>query len=192
VRPGLAEVGVETHKFRNGGVEIIGLLGNPQLRVNELGPPEFKSNERFEKPRTVRLVLDGEREVYDIRAAKSLGRRKELSVALDPYEPALYAVSPTPIPALEVAAPARARRGESAAIGIRFAAASPASAHVLHVEVADPSGKVMPHYSGNLAAPGGVAAKLLPLAANDPPGRWTVRVRDILSGQEQAAAIEVQ
>ena len=40
-------VGVETHRFRNGGVIIVGLLSNPELRVDELGPPEFKSNERF-------------------------------------------------------------------------------------------------------------------------------------------------
>lgn len=185
-------VGVETHLFRNGGVEIVGLLGNPQLRVDELGPPEFKSNERFEKPRTVRLLLAGEREVYDIRRAKSLGRRKELAVSLDPYEPAVYALAPAPLPALEVAAPVRVRRGEEAAVAIRFAAATPAATHVFHVEVADPSGKVIPHYSENLTAPDGVAAKRLPVAANDPPGGWTVRAKDILSGQERTAAIEVQ
>ena len=54
---GQAVVGVETHVFRNGGATIVGLLSNPQLRVDELGPPEFKSNGRFEKPRRLKLLL---------------------------------------------------------------------------------------------------------------------------------------
>ena len=41
-------VGVETHIYRNGGVRLITLISNPQLRVDELGPPDFRSNQRFE------------------------------------------------------------------------------------------------------------------------------------------------
>jgi hypothetical protein len=43
MNPASIPPGVETHLFRNGGVTIIALLTNPQLRVDELGPPEFKS-----------------------------------------------------------------------------------------------------------------------------------------------------
>ena len=66
-------VGVETHTFRNGGIWMVALMTNPQLRVDELGPPEFKSNERFAKPIAVKLTLPGQRFVYDVRAAKALG-----------------------------------------------------------------------------------------------------------------------
>jgi hypothetical protein len=59
------------------------------------------------------------------------------------------------------------------------------------VEVADPSGKVLPQYSGNLLAPEGRAAKSLPLAQNDPAGRWEVRVKDLLSGETRTSAVEV-
>lgn len=52
---GNSATGIEAHTFRNGGVSIVGLLSNPQLSVDELGPPEFKSNQRFEKPKTVHL-----------------------------------------------------------------------------------------------------------------------------------------
>jgi hypothetical protein len=31
----------------------------------------------------------------------------------------------------------------------------------------------------------------VPFAVSDAPGRWTVRVKDLLSGQQQEAAIEV-
>lgn len=188
---GHAAVGVETHTFHNGGVTIVALLTNPQLRVDELGPPEFRSNERFEKPRTVKLSLPSELYIYDLRRASRLGKKKDLAVQLDPYEPAIFAAWPAAAPELVVLAPARLRRGETAQIGIRFAPATPAATHLLHIEVIDPSGKAMPHYSGNLLAPHGRTAKPLPIAVNDPAGKWEIRIKDLLSGQTQTSTLEV-
>jgi len=184
-------VGVETHLFRNGGVRIVGLLTNPFLRVDDLGPAEFRSNERFEKPIGVKLTLPEEMYVYDLRAAKALGRRREIRVTLDPYEPAILAASALPLPEMRIAAPARLERGETGQISLSFATPSPAATHLLHVDVADPSGKISPCYSGNLLAGSGRTAKLLPLAVNDPAGKWEIRVKDLLSGQSAKAAIEV-
>jgi hypothetical protein len=159
--------GVETHLFRNGGVTIIALLTNPQLRVDELGPPEFKSNDRFAKPRTVQLAFQREMYVYDVRAAKTLGRQKQITITLDPYDPAIFAASPVAIAELEISAPVRIQRGESAQIGLGFAHASPAATHVFHLDVIDPAGKTVDYYSGNIIASHGRAAKWLPLAFND-------------------------
>jgi len=185
-------VGVETHLFRNGGVELIALLTNPDLRVNELGPPEFKSNDRFAKPRALKIALPQEMYVYDVRAAKYLGRQKQVNVALDPYEPAIYSVTPAALPDLEVSTPAHLQRGETGQVGFSFAHRSPAATHVFHVDVIDPAGKIVNYYSGNVIAPQGRAAKLLPLAANDAHGTWTVRVKDILSGQNKTVAVQVE
>ncbi len=184
-------VGVETHLFRNGGVWIVALMTNPQLRVDELGPPEFKSNDRFAKPAAVRLALPGELFVYDVRAAKALGKRGEIPVTLDPYEPTIFAVAPAGIPELELSAPARVKRGETAALGMRLAAASPAATHVLHIDVVNPSGQAVSYYSGNLLAPEGHAGKLIPVAVNDPAGRREIRVKDLLTGGSQTSSFEV-
>jgi hypothetical protein len=184
-------VGVETHTFRNGGVWIVALMTNPQLRVDELGPPEFKSNDRFSKSVTVRLTIPRDRFVYDVRAAKPLGRVSEISVTLDPYEPTIFAVAPSQVAALELSTPERVKRGESAIVVVRFAAATPATNHVLHVDVINPSGQTVDYYSGNLLAPEGHAGKVLPIAVNDPAGRWEIRVRDVLTGQSRTSAFEV-
>jgi hypothetical protein len=184
-------VGIETHLFRNGAVTIIGLLTNPQLRVDELGPPEFKSNDRFAKPRTVKLSLPEAMYVHDVRAAKALGKQKELTVALDPYEPAILAASPVAVSDLEIFAPARLRLGESVQIGLSFTHRSPAATHVFHLDVVDPTGKTVDYYSGNIIASQGRAAKLLPLAFNDARGKWTLRVKDLLSGQTKTLSLEV-
>lgn len=183
-------VGLERHEFRNGGVTIVGLHGNPQLRVDELGPPEFKSNERFEKPHKARLLLPEEMHVYDIRKGRALGRQRELAAEVDPYEPTLYALSPSAIGGLAMSAPSAGTRGQTVRFSLRIA--SPAATHVFHVDVIDPAGQTLRQYSGNHLAPRGVAGFSLPLAFNDPAGRWQIRVRDILSGQTAEAAIEVK
>jgi hypothetical protein len=188
---GAPAVGVETHTFRNGGVTIVGLLTNPQLRVDELGPPEFRSNQRFEKPRPVRLTLPAEMYAYDIRAARALGRKKELSVTLDPYEPAVFAFSMAPLPGLQMSAPERVARGETAAIALRPVGLSPAEMQAIHIDVIDPDGKPALHYSGNVLARNGAAERLLPIAQSDKPGKWTIRAHDLISGSRAMAAVEV-
>jgi hypothetical protein len=189
---GAHPTGVETHLFRNGGVTIISLLTNPQLRVDELGPPEFKSNDRFAKPRTLKLALPEPMYLYDVRGAKALGKQKDVTLTLAPYEPAIFAASPAPFADLEVSAPGRAHPGENVPIGIRFARRSPAATHVFHLDVIDPAGATVDYYSGNLIASEGRAAKLLPLAFNDARGHWTLRVKDLMSGQTKAATIDVE
>lgn len=184
-------VGVETHVFRNAAVSIVALMTNPQLRVDELGSPEFKSNDRFAKPMTVRLALLNESFIYDLRAAKPLGRRSDMKVTLDPYEPVIFALAPSAIGELQISCPTRLKRGDTAELGIRFAAPTPAARHVLHVDVVNPSGKVVGYYSGNLLAPGGRTSKLVPLALSDPAGRWQVHVRDLLTGQSRISSVEV-
>jgi hypothetical protein len=184
-------VGVETHRFRNGGVIIVGLLSNPELRVDELGPPEFKSNEHFEKPRTIRLLLPADLYSYDIRGAKALGRQKEITVTLDPYEPAVFAFSPSPLPAIRISAPQRIARGEIARIGLGFDGSSLAATHVFHLDIRNPAGKVVDYYSSNVLALNGSGAYAIPFACNDTPGRWTIRVNDHLSGQSRTVEVNV-
>lgn len=184
-------VGVELHSFRNGGASIVGLLSNPQLFIEDLGPPEVISNRRFEKPRTVLLTFPGDFYVYDIRAAKAMGKGKQFAVQLDPYEPVIYSVSPLPFPTLALSAPAGLRRGQDGQLGLRLSGDTPAAIHVFHVDVLDPTGKVAAYYSGNVLALDGRAYRPLPLAFNDRAGTWSIRVRDLLTGQTQSAFIEV-
>jgi hypothetical protein len=184
--------GVETHRLRNGGVTVIGLLMNPDLRVNELGPPEFKSNARFDTATTVRLSLPHELHVWNLRTGESLGGRKELVVTLDPFEPAIFGFSEKAMPEFAVASPRRAKRGTMCRLGLGFRTESPADTHVFHVEAIDSTGKPVEAYSGNLRAPHGKAMWTLPLALNDEQGEWQLRVRDAMTGQSRAFKLEVE
>ncbi len=54
--------------------------------------------------------------------------------------------------------------------------------HVLHVEVFGPEGNHLPHYSRSLTARGGVWSGSFMLGLNEPAGRYTWSVTDILTG----------
>jgi hypothetical protein len=185
-------VGVETHTFRNGAVRIVALLSNPELRVNELGPPDFKSNGRFEQTRSLKVVLPAELYVYDVRAGTMFGKRKEVTLKLGPYSPAIFAFSAEPVPDLHVAAPRSAVRGELVPLAIRFEAVPPGGVEVLQVDVRDPAGNLQREYSGNVLARGRTAVRAIPFAINDPAGTWRISVRDVLTGTREEATIEVR
>ncbi|MFC3103778.1 beta-galactosidase [Salinisphaera aquimarina] len=188
---GHAVVGIDTHVLANGRVRIISLQSNPQLRVDELGPPDFQSNKRFETPIRVRLRLPTSMYVYDIRARTELGRRNDLALTVDPYEPTLLAVSDTPLPGMQVTAPARARRGSIVEVGMRTAPTQ-ADVNVFHVTVRNPQGERMLAYSGNVIVRAGGGRKRIPLALNDPTGTWRVTVHDLLSGQTVTRRLDVE
>lgn len=186
---GAAVTGVELHTFVNGGATIAALHTNPQLRVNELGPPEFKSNERFEKARSLRVSLPGEMTVVDLRSGKAMGRLRQWTVTLDPYEPQIFAIFPHEPPKLAVAAQAQVALGANAEVVV---STGDNARHVIHTETVSPNGQIVPHYSGNLLARHGAATRTIPLAKNDSPGKWTVRLRDILTGQTATVTFEAR
>jgi Beta-galactosidase len=183
-------VGVETHVFRNGGATIVGLLSNPQLRVDELGPPEFKSNERFEKPRRLRLLLEAGAYLYDVRKGQFAGKQNTVEFTLDPYEPVVYAILPSAARDLQLAVPGIASPGSTAQVS--FSTDSTAATSVFHVEVTDPSGNAAAHYSGNFFGAEGRGGIQIPFAVNDAPGKWELRVRDILTGKTARNTVEVR
>lgn len=183
--------GVETHVFQNGGVTIVGLHNNPELSVKDLGLPEFQANQRFSKPKQVRLIAPEALYAYNVRTAKALGKVKELRLTVDPYDPTIIAFSPTAIPMLRLSAPARVERGSVARIGISFDGETQAQTDAFHIDVLNPAGEEVNYYSENVLARSGAAEKALPLAKNETAGTWTVRVHDLLSGQKKTATFEV-
>ena len=161
---GKAVVGVESHVFQNGGMTIITLLSNPLQRVDELGPPDFRSNKRFEHPVAVTVTLPSAAHVYDVRSGKLLGtedhfcgQRRSIrtndSCCLVPTDGTAQAVR------------ARERHPGAPALGMSIAVdGSPADTNVFHVDVLDPSGVRSVQYSTNVLAPSGRGSVQVPFA----------------------------
>jgi len=178
---------VETYLFRNGETSIVAMLRDfPLTASNGTSSGTDPSDEE-----PVEVKLPGTFFLYDLREKKALGQVNRFALALNAVEPVIFALSRTPLPAPVVAGPEQLHPGETAALHLTLAGAAAGARVVLHVEVRDPSGKEVPHYSGNVVAPGGTGEWLLPLALNDPVGNWRVRVTDLLSGRTATLVLRV-
>ncbi|GAG48742.1 unnamed protein product, partial [marine sediment metagenome] len=61
--------------------------------------------------------------------------------------------------------------------------------HVVRMEVSGPDDKDRWYLAENVLVPAAGVQLALPFAFNDPPGKWTVRLRDITSGKRLERAI---
>jgi hypothetical protein len=168
---------VEMHRFRDGGVTILAL----QRVAGGAAAPQ-----------PISLTLPSASVVYDLRARRSLGRQRELRLALDPFEPTLLALADRELPRPSLQVEASVARGETAMLRIGVPRPSGAAFQPLHVEIEDPFGKRVAWYSGNVAASTGTVSRPLPLALNDPIGVWRIGVTDVLSGQTTVMPLTVR
>jgi hypothetical protein len=91
-----------------------------------------------------------------------------------------------------ISGPSSIRLGDTAHFRILLDGTTPAALDVFHIEVADPSGNVVPNYGTTLLAPARVSSYTLPLALNDTPGEWEIRVQDLLTGATAAERFEAR
>lgn len=165
----------------NGPIELVGVI-----RDHRLAPRDETT------PLAVRIRFGREAFVTDLRERRQLGRVAQLETTMEAGQARLYALLPYRVTGLELTAPERARAGEDLDVLARVVADGGVGRHVLHVELEAPDGTVKPCYRRNVAAPDGLWRERIPLGLNDPPGRWTLRVRDLIGAVETARAVEVK
>jgi hypothetical protein len=156
------------------------------------------------------LSLPGPAYVYDLRAHHFLGRIARVSGQLTPGEPMLYAILVSPVGYLSVKPAAshktQVKVGDIARFSIRLGPRNgaggpsrqlpsevpePVLESAVHVEVRNPAGKTLDHYTANLALVNGAAEFSIPLALDDLPGTWRVTVREPYAHQSASATFTV-
>jgi Beta-galactosidase len=160
---------VETSIFSNGGMTILA------LQRDYVPSPNPGSGE------AIVLAFPHPLDVYDLRAQRALGNLDHVDLDVGPVEPVLLSLSEKPIAPPAIAGPTSTHCGDSAEFLIH--SNSPAARGIVHLDVIEPEGSMVAHYSGNLLVAGGATAKLLPLAFNDKTGIWKLRARDLPSGE---------
>ncbi|HYM04501.1 MAG TPA: alpha-amylase family protein [Stellaceae bacterium] len=171
--PSSALAAIESHLFRHGDALILALQQKWTGATGEV--------------RTVRVNLPGPAVVYDLRAGRALGRQTRLDVNLPAVEPAILSLSPTPLPAPTLRMPHRARLGES--VTVRAGVAGPSD--ILHADIVDPKGDIAVEKSSTLFAVDGKAALTIAFAPDDAPGRWSIRLKDVLGGESVNGTLDV-
>ena len=175
--------GVEIHPYINGETKIIGIHRNPQLRIDELGSPEYNSNAAFEQSENIIIDLGATYAVYNQRSGNYLGFKQKVVVKLNPWEPIILSLLNAPITGINVTTPEVAKRGELFHYRIELTEKSGAKTDVFRVEIINPEGKRIREYSNNVRVPGGKFSGVIPFALNDAVGKYIIKATDVLTGK---------
>jgi len=136
--------------------------------------------------------------VYDLIAGQPVSvtvSRSQLRIpaALGPCEGRVFMVTDRAIAGVKIESSAAAKLGESATVKIAIVdkAGRPLDAVVpLRVDIRDAAGRDAER-TGYYGAKDGRLELKLDLAANDQPGMWQVRARELASGQEASRYVRV-
>ena len=176
---------VETYIFENGGVTILALLRDHDHA--SAGPGNALPGDD-----AIDHKLPHSYEAYDVTSRRAVGLTSRLTLALGPVEPIVLALSEQPPPGLSISGPPSIHAGENADFRISPNGKASVARDIIHIEIADPDGNVVPYYSGNRLATAGATLYWLPLAMNDKAGIWTIRARDLLTGGATLARLQVE
>ena len=141
----------------------------------------------------VRIRFGRAAHVYEMRVARYLGETDQVEATVAPGDTVLYSCLPYRATGLELSLPETVVQGQIAEVRVRVVV-DPAKApgdHVFHLDMTGPDGVARRHYARNVLAPGGVLAADIRLAENEQIGRWTVALRDVLTGVSGEATFEV-
>ncbi|OQA85715.1 MAG: hypothetical protein BWY31_01745 [Lentisphaerae bacterium ADurb.Bin242] len=162
--------GREAIHFRKGGMNVFILLRNPVLATSG------------KMSQTVQFPVKGH--LYNLLNGKYLGQTSQAEVVLDDTAPAaVFGVYPCRIDAILADIPDSVRAGQDliARIQMKVEGGRP-GAHVFHIELIPPDGKSTLLMKRNLSAENGTLEFRFRMAYNDPKGKWTLRVKDVMSG----------
>ena len=172
--------GIAITRRRNGSVTILGLLNTDAQAM------------AMPRSRSILMRLPERQAVTDLRSGREYGKTDTVKVTLPAYEPVILSLSPVAPPDFSIEVPPSLRLGQTATLAVGRAGPSPDAVQIFHLEVRNPDGVLMDHYGANLRTTSGAAEHLLPLALNDPPGRWSLSVRDTVSGRQQTSVVIVE
>jgi len=173
---------LEIFNRNSGSMDLIAVHRNYQLRISELGPPEYQDISMLQNEFDVEINLGKTRAAYNLRTGEFLGMTDKVKVNMPIWEPAIITAFDSEIKSLDITAPKCVAAGEIVPITMVLNTETPADMHAFRFTVADPCGNVIKYYSQNLSAPCGKAKWSFPLAKDAESGDYTVTVKDIASG----------
>ena len=163
---------IEAVRWRNGEIELLALF-------RESGEPE-----------PARVELPAARYVYDLRHHRALGKAKWFTTDIIPCRATFFALLPEAAPRPRLALSATARRGQvvTAELGVPGAAGQ----HALRVRARTPDGQAAEWWEQVVIVGREPVQVVLPVAYNDPRGRWQISVLDLYTDKPTTAELLVR
>ena len=152
----------------------------------------IRDHRRCDDTDFVRFAFSQTAHLYNVRARTYHGRVDQLTNVLSPGRTALFACLPYRVTGLDLQAPPQVTAGSDIVLRLAIRAGDgPLGDHVVHVEMVDPAGQTVWHYTQNAVAPAGCCTLQIPLAINESQGRWSVRACDVLTGTAAEMSFQV-
>jgi len=194
--------GTEIVRFANGAYEHVAIFRNPQFDDGGWGdyPTEKAgewagqiSNALLEEPAEVTISWSGAMHTYDIRACQDLGSAAVHKAMLQPWSPLTFTRALRPVPEYRIDAPEQVQAGTLFAITMTDKAPLPEGAfRVMRLELFTPAGQAYELYARNVLLKSTPHTVTVSLAHNDPPGKWLLKVRDVMTGHAMERAFTVR
>jgi|GEM_PF-1330427 len=172
--------GREAFHFQKGGNHIFILLRNPvTAKAGKM---------------TQNLQFPVKGHLYNLLNGQYLGAVSGAETVLDDSAPAaVFGIYPYRIDSLLVDVPSSVRAGTELAARIQIKAGEgKPGAHIFHVELVPPDNRKSFLLNRNLSAENGSVDFRFRMAYNDPKGKWTLRIRDVLSGMVSEKIFQVE
>lgn len=166
--------------FRRGKAKIVGILpGRP---------------ENVQSPVSGRIQLAAPAHIYNMREGKYLGRTAQIHTEARFTSPVFLSALPYRVQKMTIQAPARHMAGTACPVRIALVADGDVAAArpVWRLNVIGPEGGNRPYYARTLYPEGLQASAAIPFALNDSPGKWLLVVRDILTGLQAKASVQLE
>ena len=172
-------MGLETWLFKQDGVAYIGLTKRRMKNVEAQSP--------------VRIVSPVFGHVYDMITGEYFGEKKTWAIGLNPADVRLFSVMPYMVQSIDASCRSdRIHRGNNISGQIRVNHSGEKSVrHVVNLHVIRPDGKPVPYLGHNLETQGGSAEFVVPIALNDPLGKYHLIFTDVATQVKKLVTIEV-
>jgi hypothetical protein len=116
--------------------------------------------------------------------------RQSIQGKLDPAAPVLFLVNANAPKGLKISAPTVVKSGATLEINLKSDAGSEAC--LFRVQLSGPNGFERACYANFSFAANGSLNHRVPMAFNDPAGKWQINVVDLLHGAESSANFELK
>ncbi|MDZ4198865.1 MAG: beta-galactosidase trimerization domain-containing protein, partial [Kiritimatiellia bacterium] len=163
---------VEITRWRNGDQEIVSLFR-----------PSGPGGE-------ARVELPSLSHVYELKTSRYLGRMKSFDLSITPSRAQFFVTTPKTLKGAQVQiVQPRVEPGGVIRAKVRFPDA--AGSQVARLVVRQPDGQMVESLSRILVGGSEKTEMRIPVAFNDPPGRWTVEVTELIGCRTEIQAFQV-
>jgi len=138
------------------------------------------------------FVFPTEGHLYDLRAGKYIGKTNQISCVISNADTKVFGHYPYRVTGMEIDVSAKVQGGKDLVADIKLnTSTGKAGDHVFHIEVLPPKGEARWFMKRNVAAPEGSVKFIFRMARNDPAGKWTLRITDIMTGTTETKSFQL-